>query len=103
MWLSRLRTQHSVCEDAGLTPGFTQWIGDLALLQVCSTSHRGGSNPVSPWLWCRPAAPIQPLAWGLPYAASAAIKRKKKKILNILGERMAVGKMGCFSIRPKFD
>ena len=33
------------------------------------------------WLWCRPAAiaPIQPLAWELPYAAGEAIKRKKKK------------------------
>ena len=32
------------------------------------------------WLWYRPAAaaPIQPLAWELPYAAGAAVKRKKK-------------------------
>ena len=32
------------------------------------------------WLWSRPAAeaPIGPLAWELPYAAGAAIKRKKK-------------------------
>ena len=33
------------------------------------------------WLWCRPAAvaPIQPLAWELPYAVGVALKRKKKK------------------------
>ena len=33
------------------------------------------------WLWYRPAAiaPIQPLAWELPYAAGAALKRKEKK------------------------
>ena len=33
------------------------------------------------WLWCGPAATalIQPLAWEIPYAASAALKRKKKK------------------------
>ena len=33
------------------------------------------------WLWCRPAAaaPIQPLAWELPYAAGATLKSKKKK------------------------
>ena len=33
------------------------------------------------WLWRRPAAavPVQPLAWELPYAAGAALKRKKKK------------------------
>ena len=31
------------------------------------------------WLWCRlaAAAPIQPLAWKLPYAMGTAIKRKK--------------------------
>ena len=33
------------------------------------------------WLWCRPAAAavIPPLAWELPYATSAALKRQKKK------------------------
>ena len=32
-------------------------------------------------LWCRPAAvgPIQPLAWELPYAVGAALKKKKTK------------------------
>ena len=40
-----------------------------------------GSDLVLLWLWCRPAvvAPIQPLAWDLPYAAGAALKKKKKK------------------------
>ena len=33
------------------------------------------------WLWRRLAivAPIQPLAWELPYAAGAAVKRGEKK------------------------
>ena len=33
------------------------------------------------WLWQRLAAvdPIKPLAWELPYAEDAAIKRQKKK------------------------
>ena len=33
------------------------------------------------WLWCRlmATAPIQPLAWELPYASGAALKAKKKK------------------------
>jgi len=34
------------------------------------------------WLWCRPAAiaaPVRPLAWEPPYAASVALKRQKTK------------------------
>ena len=36
------------------------------------------------WLWCRLAAAalIQPLAWELPYAMSAALKRKTNKQKN---------------------
>ena len=28
LWLSGLRTQHSVHEDTGLIPGLTQWVKD---------------------------------------------------------------------------
>ena len=33
-WLSRLRTQNNVHEDAGLVPGLVQLVKDLALLQA---------------------------------------------------------------------
>ena len=32
LWLSGLRTQHSVCEDSGLIPGLTQGVKNPALL-----------------------------------------------------------------------
>ena len=51
----------------------------------CGVGHRRGSDPALLWPWCRPAAsaPIQPLAWGPPYAAGVvqemANRQKKKK------------------------
>ena len=51
-------------EISGAIHGLAQWVKDPVLL----------------WLWYRLAAivPIQPLAWETPYAAGAALKRKKK-------------------------
>ena len=46
----------------------------------CVVGLRSGSDPPLLGLWCRPAAtvPIHPLAWELPCAVCAALKRKKK-------------------------
>ena len=51
-------------------------------MRVIDVGHRCGLDPTLLWLWCRPeaAAPIQPLAWELPYASGAALKNKKIKI-----------------------
>ena len=42
----------------------------------CGVGHRRGLDLASLWLWCRPTAvaPIQPLAWELPFAMSTALK-----------------------------
>ena len=48
----------------------------------CGVGHRCGLDLalLRLWLWLWPAAvKIRPLAWELPYDASAALKRKKKK------------------------
>ena len=47
----------------------------------CGVSRRCGSDLALLWLWCRlvVTAPIPPLAWELPYATGAVLKKKKKK------------------------
>ena len=34
LWLSRLRTQHGVHEDAGLIPGLVQWVKGPTMTQA---------------------------------------------------------------------
>ena len=74
-----------------MIPGLAQWVGDLPLL----------------WLWCRPtaAAWIRPVAQELPYAAGAALKKKKKDTRGIptvaasatwVGEDAAFSSLGFF-------
>ena len=52
----------------------------------CGVGHRRGLDPALLWLWCRleATAHIRPLAWELPDATGAALKRqkdrKKKKV-----------------------
>ena len=44
----------------------------------CDVGRRSGWDAALLWLWCRPAAAAQigPLAWELPYAVRAALKKK---------------------------
>ena len=46
----------------------------------CGAGRRCGLDATLLWLWHRQGAIalIQPLAWELPYAASAALKKEKK-------------------------
>ena len=47
----------------------------------CGVGHRRSSDLALLWLWHRlaAAAPIRPLAWKLPGAAGAALKKKERK------------------------
>ena len=47
----------------------------------CGVGQRCSLDLVLLWLWCRPVAtaPIRSLAWKLPYAASAALKKEGRE------------------------
>ena len=69
LWLSRLRIQHSVCEDAGLISGLVQGLRILC----CHKLHRRSQMRVKSGVavdvtQACATAPVQPLAWELPYA-----------------------------------
>ena len=54
LWLSRLRTQCCLCEDADLIPGLTQWVKDQALPQLqCRLQMLLRSSVNSSWLPAR--------------------------------------------------
>ena len=63
-------------EDAASVPGLAQWVKDAV---NCGVGCRRGSVPKLLGLWRRLAsiAQIRPPAWELPYAAGAALKKKK--------------------------
>ena len=69
-----------IYEDVGLIPGLAQWGQGSCVALSSGVGRRQGSDPMLLWLWCRPAAVvlIRPLAWEIPYAASVALRRKKK-------------------------
>ena len=57
-------------------PGLAQWIKDPADAMGCGVGHRHRSDPMLLGLWSRL---IGPLAWELPQATGAALKKYKKK------------------------
>ena len=65
-------------QQCGFDPQLVQWVkGSISVAMSCGVGCRHGSDLALLWLWRRPAAvaPIQPLAWELPYAEGAVLKR----------------------------
>ena len=63
------------------------WGSGIAM--SCSIGLRRGSDPTL--LWPGAAAAIRHLAWELPYAVGAALKKKKAKKKIILEDSIAIG------------
>ena len=81
--VQQVRNLTYVFKDMGLIPGLAQCNNSPVLLQaaVLATDSAELRSCTAVWLGCWPAGavPIRSLEWKLPYAAGAALKRKKKK------------------------
>ena len=84
LWLSTLRTQHSLWEDLSLIPGLAQWAKDpgSSIATICYIDHRCGSDPTLLWLWCRPRNCSSHLTPSLETSICHRCSLKKEKKLN---------------------
>ena len=83
LWLSKLRTRlvSTRMQVQSLASLSRLSIRPCRQLWCRSVGHRHSSDPTLLLLWHRPAAaaPNQPLAWELPCAASAALKKRERE------------------------
>ena len=79
----QVKNPTSICKDAGLIPGLSQWVEDPALLQA---GHRCSLNLASLWLWCW----LQLQLWLLPSLGTSIChmcshkKKRKEKGMHVI-------------------
>ena len=79
----QIKNLTSIHEDAGLTPGLAQWVRTWCCHELWGTSQTQLGSHVA-------VARIGPLAWKLPCATAAAVKRENNiKPFLALGGRFA--------------
>ena len=80
LWLSKIRTQHSVCEDVCLIPGLAQWVKDPAWPWAVASV----AGVARIWCCCGCLVDLQlqlqfrPLTRHYLHAAGMALKKEKK-------------------------
>ena len=75
-WVKNLT---SIYEDVGLILDLAQWVKDLAFQKLWCRSQIQFGSCCGCGVGQQLTTLIQPLAWGFPYAAVVALKRKEKK------------------------
>ena len=94
LWIKKSRSYHCISvitnpastdEEVGAIPGLAQWIEGSGVPMNCGVCCRHGSDLALLRLWHRPAATalIRPLAWELPYAVGAALKKRPNQTTSM--------------------
>ena len=87
LWLSKLKTQPTLCEDVGSVPGLTHWVKGPALPQAAAQVTDVARIPCCCGYGCGcgygvglelQLHMVSSLAQELPYAEGGAIKRTNK-------------------------